>query len=103
MTLLGSIRVLLALEGLAADLLALRLQDDVHFEIVGRTEAGYAIRIEGRGTMRESPALQRVVRTVLDGEACAVTIDLAVCDYLDSTFLGCLVDLHRRSRQRHIV
>jgi anti-anti-sigma regulatory factor len=63
---------------------------------VSRCPSGYCIRIEGRGTLRESPAVHAFVRHVLDGEPGTATIDLRDCDYLDSTFLGCLVDLHRR-------
>lgn len=67
---------------------------------VGRTAIGYRIRIEGRGTLRESPAVREFARQVLDGERerGAVVIDLTACEYLDSTFLGCLVHLHRHDR-----
>jgi anti-anti-sigma regulatory factor len=63
---------------------------------VSRMPTGYCIRIEGRGTMRESPTVHAYARHVLDGEPVAVVIELSACDYLDSTFLGCLIDLHRR-------
>jgi anti-anti-sigma regulatory factor len=62
---------------------------------VGRTAHGYRIRIEGRGTLRESPAVREFARQILDGEPGALVIDLTGCEYLDSTFLGCLVHLHR--------
>jgi anti-anti-sigma regulatory factor len=62
---------------------------------VGRTQAGYRIRIEGRGTLRESPAVREFARQVLEGEPGKLVIDLTACEYLDSTFLGCLVHLHR--------
>ena len=59
-------------------------------------ERGYVARLEGRGTMRESPALSGFVSGVLDREKSAeVVIDLTECEYLDSTFQGCLVGLHR--------
>src|SRR5438067_192449 len=64
--------------------------------VVGRTNAGYCLRIEGRGTMRESPAAHEFVRQVLDNGDGALVVALEACDYLDSTFLGCLADLHRR-------
>src|SRR3954467_11808226 len=42
MTLLGSIRVLVAIDGLAGDLLERRLRRDVAFEVIGRTHAELA-------------------------------------------------------------
>jgi anti-anti-sigma regulatory factor len=56
---------------------------------------GYVVRLEGRGTMKESPALRSFVRGVLDHEQDAeVVLDLSMCKYLDSTLQGCLVGLH---------
>jgi len=43
MPLLGSIRVLLALDGLAGDLLERRLRRDATFDVVGRTHADLAL------------------------------------------------------------
>src|SRR6058998_556050 len=43
MTLLHPIRVLLAADGLAADLLELRLRDDADFDVVGRARADAAL------------------------------------------------------------
>jgi anti-anti-sigma regulatory factor len=68
---------------------------------VSRMRPGYCIRIEGRGTMRESPTVQVFARHVLENEPGALVIDLSACDYLDSTFLGCLIDLHRRYGAPH--
>lgn len=63
---------------------------------VGRTDSGYCLRLEGSGTVRESRAAHEfVVRCIEDGK-CPVTLDLSACPYMDSTFLGCLIDLHRR-------
>src|SRR5262249_2450828 len=61
----------------------------------GRTATGYLIRVEGHGTLRESDALQRFVRERL-GDADTLAVDLADCVCLDSTFLGCLLGLHKR-------
>jgi len=63
---------------------------------VNRTGAGYRIRIEGRGTLRESPTFHAFVKHVLESEPVAALVVLSGCDYLDSTFLGGLIDLHRR-------
>src|SRR5215469_14283519 len=69
---------------------------------VGRTASGFLVQVEGRGTMSESPALQEFAVQSLDGQGgpSTVVVDLSHCDYLDSTFLGCLVTLHRRYNRR---
>ena len=65
---------------------------------VGRVASGYVVQVEGRGTLRESPALREFAVQSLDdpGGPSTVVVDLSHCDYLDSTFLGCLVSLHRK-------
>jgi anti-anti-sigma factor len=63
---------------------------------VGRTSTGFRVRVEGKGTLRESPAVQEFAGQAFRDEACTVVVDLSACDYLDSTFLGCLVTLHKR-------
>jgi len=62
---------------------------------IHRTESGYLFRIAGRGSMRESPAVRDFVCGAIEDGA-DVVMDLAACEYLDSTFLGCLVMLHQR-------
>ena len=63
---------------------------------VGRIRSGYRIRVEGRGTLRESPAVHEFAVHALRDGASTLVVDLSACEYLDSTFLGGLVDLHRR-------
>ena len=63
--------------------------------LIGRIETGYVIVVLGRGTCRESAAVEQFATQSLRADNCAVTIDLTACDYLDSTFLGCLVHLYR--------
>jgi anti-anti-sigma regulatory factor len=63
---------------------------------VGRTPTGYRLRIEGRGTMRESPAVQSLAIQALDAPGGTFVVDLSACDYLDSTFMGCLAGLAKR-------
>ena len=47
--------------------------------------------------MRESPAAAEfVLRSLEKAPAPGITVDLSGCDYLDSTFLGCLVEMQRR-------
>jgi anti-anti-sigma factor len=65
-----------------------------------RTDLGYVIRVEGRGTLRESPAVREFAAQCLDQRReLTLSVDLSACEYLDSTFLGCLVGLYRRSQQ----
>lgn len=69
---------------------------------VGRTQSGYRVRVEGQGTMRSSPAVHAFVIQALDHQqAGSLVMDLSACGYLDSTFLGCLVDLHKRYGRTH--
>lgn len=62
---------------------------------VGRTREGYCLRIEGQGTLRESPAVREFAGRVFRDEASTLVVDLSACDYLDSTFLGCLAQIHK--------
>ncbi len=64
-----------------------------------RTDSGFTVRIEGRGTMRESVAFHQFGLQCLEGESCEMLVDLSHCEYLDSTFLGCLLGLHKRFRR----
>ncbi|QDU96700.1 STAS domain-containing protein [Lignipirellula cremea] len=62
---------------------------------VSRTDSGYVVHIPCRGTMRESHAMHAFADSVVR-EICSLTINLQDCNYLDSTFLGCLVAFQRR-------
>jgi anti-anti-sigma regulatory factor len=64
---------------------------------VAPTDLGCCIRIEGRGTMQESHAARDLALRTLDADPGAVVLyDLSDCDYLDSTFLGSVLELWRR-------
>jgi anti-anti-sigma regulatory factor len=62
---------------------------------VARTADGYRLRMEGRGTMRESRAAHAFAMRCLPESSARVVFDLSACDYLDSTFQGCLLELQR--------
>ena len=63
---------------------------------VARTATGYLVRVEGRATAVDSLALRRfVVDSFKESPQEAVALDLRPCAYVDSTFLGCLLTLHR--------
>lgn len=64
---------------------------------VARTPTGYCIRVEGRGTMRESPAASEFASKSMEAGGATLVVDLSACDYLDSTFLGCLVEMKKRA------
>ena len=64
-----------------------------------RTETGCVVRLVGRGTMRESPTVRDFVCGTIENGA-EIVFDLSSCEYLDSTFLGCLVLLHKRAMSR---
>ncbi len=61
-----------------------------------RTRTGYLIRVEGHGTMRESHAVHRFIAGALTDDAMTLSIDLNDAQFLDSTFLGCLVGLQKQ-------
>jgi anti-anti-sigma regulatory factor len=65
---------------------------------VGQTASGFVVFVEGHGTLHESPALYEFAAQSLEAELgpSTVVLDLSHCDYLDSTFLGCLAGLHRK-------
>ena len=64
---------------------------------VARFENGYCLRVEGRGTMRESRAAHEFLLGCAERDSgCEIVADLSDCEYLDSTFLGCLVALKQR-------
>jgi hypothetical protein len=46
--------------------------------------------------MLQSPAVREFICRVLGAEMGTVVLDLNACTWLDSTFLGCLLDLHKR-------
>lgn len=61
---------------------------------VGRTVDGFALRVEGRATFREHPALLELfIVQVLDDAAGSLVVDLTGCQYLDDRFLATLLDL----------
>lgn len=63
---------------------------------VCHTRDGFLVRVLGRGTMKESPAVREFAEQGLAKNPPAeIGVDLAACEYLDSTFLGCLVGLQR--------
>jgi anti-anti-sigma regulatory factor len=65
--------------------------------LVGRVSTGLVIRIVGRGTMQESLAFRAVAESNKDNGV--IIFDAMQCNYLDSTFLGCLVGIKKACEQ----
>ena len=62
---------------------------------VGKTATGFVVRIAHHGTLRESRALAEFAASMPHGQE--LSLDLSKADYLDSTFLGSLMGLHKRT------
>ena len=59
--------------------------------------SGVVLRVGGRGTMQESPAFRTAAEVALQqGD---LVCDASPCNYLDSTFLGCLVGVRKIAEQ----
>jgi anti-anti-sigma regulatory factor len=74
-----------------------RVMPDTPVLKVAGTSGGYCLRVEGRGTMRESASALEFVAAPLAQPGVGVVVDLSACDHLDSTFLGCLIEMQRRA------
>jgi anti-anti-sigma regulatory factor len=61
--------------------------------LIGQIPDGTVVARVGRGTMCESPAFREVAERLLNKGT--VVFDASQCDYLDSTFLGCLIGLKK--------
>lgn len=66
---------------------------------VARFSSGVTIRVEGPGTVGESPVVHAFAEKVLSEPGQRVILDLGSCTYMDSTFLGGLIGLFKRDRQ----
>ena len=64
--------------------------------LVGHTADGLLIRVVGRGTIHESYAFRAAAEANRDGN---LVFDATQCEYLDSTFLGCLIAIHKSCEQ----
>ena len=63
---------------------------------IGRIADGYVVQLSGRGGVNESSTLRDYVQLCLNHADSRVILDLNDCEYLDSTFLGCIVGLHKK-------
>lgn len=58
---------------------------------------GFVIRVVGHGTMRISHAFKACAESALS--SAPLVFDATDCDYLDSTFLGCLIGVQKVADQ----
>jgi anti-sigma B factor antagonist len=63
---------------------------------VARFSQGVSVRVDGAGTLSESPVVHAFAEEILKAGGQRVIVNLATCTYLDSTFLGGLVSLLKR-------
>lgn len=62
---------------------------------IGRRQQTVIFKVSGRGTIRNSPPLEKLALAALnEGEAKEIIIDLKDCLYMDSTFMGALVGIN---------
>lgn len=64
---------------------------------VARAADQVVIRIVGRATMQESPALRKTADMSLDAHH--LVWDMSECEYLDSTMLGCLIGVRKEAER----
>lgn len=65
---------------------------------VGSADCTIVLRLVGRGTMQESPAFRKAAEVALKNSD--LVCDLSQCEYLDSTFLGCLIGVRKQAEQK---
>ena len=63
---------------------------------VARSEDAFCVRLGGRCTLEQSPVFHEFAERTLRDSSSPVYVDAGDCEYLDSTFLGSLLDLHRK-------
>jgi len=67
--------------------------------LTGHITSGLVIRVVGRGTMQESHAFQTAIESNIDDGVELIVFDATDCEYLDSTFLGCLIGIQKAAEQ----
>jgi anti-anti-sigma factor len=66
---------------------------------VGLTNESVVVRVAGHATREHSPAFVTFISAIVkQSSGQRLVVDLGTCQFLDSTFLGCLVVLYRRTQ-----
>ena len=63
---------------------------------IARWDDGFLVRVIGHGTATSSPTFKEFVLQCFEHRGARVVVDLGDCEYLDSTYLGCLIGLQKR-------
>jgi anti-anti-sigma factor len=67
---------------------------------VRRDQTDAALRVVGRVTMNQCPAVRQWADHCLTQNVQRLSVDLSGCTYMDSTFVGTLLALYRRFKDR---
>ncbi|MFM7181502.1 MAG: STAS domain-containing protein [Verrucomicrobiales bacterium] len=62
--------------------------------LVGRIDGTLWVRVESRGSFKNSPDLRAVAESGMRRGMQRIVVDLAACPIMDSTFMGTLTSLH---------
>lgn len=62
--------------------------------LVGRIDGTLWVRVENRGSFKNSPDLRAVAESAIRRGLVRIVVDLAECPIMDSTFMGTLTSLH---------
>ncbi len=69
---------------------------------IGRRQKSVIFKVSGRGTLRNSPPLEKLALAALnEGKAEEIIVDLKDCLYMDSTFMGVLVGINAALLKRN--
>ena len=67
--------------------------------LVGVTNRGVHVKVEGKGSFQSSPALKEFSKQMLDRGFRNFVVDLQGCPVMDSTFMGTLAGIALRLRE----
>ncbi len=67
--------------------------------LVGVTGKSVQIRVQGKGSFQNSPALKEFAKEMFDRGQRIFVIDLKMCSVMDSTFMGTLAGIALRLRE----
>ena len=67
--------------------------------LVGVTNRGVHVKVEGKGSFQSSPALKEFSKRMLERGFRNFVVDLLACPVMDSTFMGTLAGIALRLRE----
>lgn len=70
--------------------------------LIAHLHHGKLLKLVGRGTVKESPAVKSIVMRWMEESVEQIAIDVNECEFLDSTLLGCLIELHKRCQASNV-